>query len=155
MTSTKEFFDTHVVGETLDWNDMIETNSSVSEKVDDETVRPGNLSKWTWSDLHGHIAFHVAEKIRKKGLYFSTTPDLVHPYTGKRLGVKLTQIDNPYYVVTSNFGQDPAYYATICPAEYVATMKIYSSSFVEKSGDYKNWENRVAAYNKKYPKNKF
>ena len=80
---------------------------------------------------------------------------MVNPYTGKRLGVKLTQKDNPYYLVVTNHGKDPAYFATTSPEEYVAIMKAYSASFVEKTGDYTNWEMRVAAYNKKFPKNQF
>lgn len=169
MTSTKEYYDEHVLPQyeyTPDWNDMIETDSLSSDKKeranaieqgkeDVKTLRPGNLTKWTWRNLDGKLPGHVAKKIYERGIYFSDTPNLVNPYTGQPLGVKGTQLDNPYYVVVSNNGQNPAYYATTCPEEYVAIMKAYSSSFVEKSGGYKNWEERVAAYNKKYPKNTF
>jgi hypothetical protein len=157
MTSTKEYFDLHVVGEDNkpDWNDMNEVSSASGSTVHDEAVRPGNLKKWEWKGLDGKIPHYTAKKIFDKGIYFSTTPSLVNPYTGHSLGVKMTQLDNPYYVVVSNNQKDPAYYATTCPQEYVAIMKVYSNSFVEKSGGYKNWEERVARYNKKYPRNQF
>jgi len=156
---SKEFFDEHVMNENTkpDWNEMIETGSvrSTGTPVSD-LPRPGNLQKWTWRSMDGKLPAHVAQRIYQRGLCFSTAPDyLVNPYTGKRLGVKVTQLDNPYYVVVSNFGKDPAYYATTCPEEYIALMYAYSSSFQPKSGDYKNWQARVAAYNKKYPRNQF
>jgi hypothetical protein len=156
--ASKEFFDEHVMNENTkpDWNEMAETSSVKSDPAMYETPRPGNLTKWSWRGFEGRLPDHVARKVYEKGVYFSSTPDLVNPYTGKRLGVKLTQRDNPYYMVVSNNGKDPAYYATTCPDEYIAIMSAYSSSFVQKaSGDYTNWENRVASYNKKFPKNQF
>jgi len=157
MTSTKEYYDVHVLGkdDTPNWNDMMETSSVASTKDIDTALRPGNLTKWTWRNIDGKLPSHVAKRIYEKGIYFSTTQNLVNPYTGQLLGVKGSQRDNPYYLVVSNYGQGPAYYATTCPQEYVAIMKAYSPSFVEKSGGYKNWEERVTAYNKKFPNNKF
>lgn len=158
MASTKEFFDTHVMGEERkpDWNEIMEETGSVtSEPTSYVPPRPGNLVNWSWRNHEGGLHFHVKKRIFESGVYFSSTPDLVNPYTGRKLGVKLTQRDNPYYLVVTNHGKDPAYFATTCPDEYVAIMQAYSPSFVEKTGDYKNWEMRVAAYNKKFPKNQF
>ena len=156
--ASKEYFDTHVMPENTkpDWNDLMETVSVKSETPFYEAPRPGNLAKWSWRGPDGKLPSHVATRVYERWLYFSGTPDLVNPYTGKRLGVKFTEgNNNPYYVVVSNNGKDPAYYATTCPSEYLALMFAYSSSFVPKTGDYKNWEQRVAAYNKKVPKNQF
>ena len=156
MTSTKEYYDEHVAGKNIDWNELVEQSSVVSEEtLYDRALGAGNLLKWSWKNLDGYIPSHLAKQIREKGIYFSSTPDLVNPYTGHRLGIKLTQNDNPYYMVVSNHGKDPAYYATTCPEEYVAIMKIYSNSFVEKTGDYKKWQDRRDSYNKKYPLNRF
>ena len=159
MASTKEFFDTHVMGEDTkpDWNEIMDkdTASVRSEPSSYVPPRPGNLVKWAWRNLDGELPFNVKKRIFESGVYFSSTPDLVNPYTGRKLGVKLTQRDNPYYLVVTNHGKDPAYFATTCPEEYVVIMEAYSPSFVEKTGDYKNWEMRVAAYNKKFPKNQF
>lgn len=158
MTSTKEYYDEHVMNgekQLLDWNDMNEMSSTTSQEPVDPSLGPGNLLKWSWRSMDGTLPHHVAKRIYEKGVRFSSTPDLVNPYTGQNLNVKLTQLDNPYYVVTSNHGKDPAYVATTCPQEYVAIMRAYSSSFVEHTNGYKHWEERVAAYNKKYPKNQF
>ena len=66
MTSTKEYYDEHVVGKSIDWNDLVENSSTQSEEPFDRALGPGNLTKWCWKNLDGYIPSHLAKQIREK-----------------------------------------------------------------------------------------
>ena len=152
----REYYDTDVKANAVDWNELNESKSVVSEYDDvrETTVKTGNLEKWHWANLHGELPNEVKNALQKKGYVASETFNLVHPLTGKPLGVKVTQL-HPYYVVWENNGRDPQWVATTCPAEYVAIMKAVAPDFVEHDKGYDKWKARVQEYNKKYPHNTF
>jgi hypothetical protein len=152
----REYYDTDVAPNAVDWNELNESKSETSdyEEVRGATVRTGNLEKWQWSNLHGELPNDVKHALQKKGYVASETMNLVHPLTGKPLGVKVTQL-HPYYVVWENNGKDTQWVATTSPAEYVAIMKAVSPDFVEHDKGYAKWQARVQEYNKKYPRNTF
>jgi len=151
----REYYDTDVAPNAVDWNELNESKSVTSDQDDTKTTtKTGNLEKWNWANLQGELPHYVVTDIQKHGYKASQNMNLVHPLTGKPLGVKVTQL-HPYYVVWENNGKDPQWVATTCPAEYVAIMKAVSPTFIEHDKGYAKWKMRVSEYNKKCPNNKF
>jgi len=151
----KEFYDKDVA---INWaDDASETESLSIASFSNPREPSSTFNTWNWKTLSGDIPYNVKERIRNKGMCFSTTANLVHPIDGKSLGVKATDKNHPYYVVLFNPGggfKHTCYKATTCPEEYVAYMKLFDATFKEKENqDYSEWMSRRDAYFKSCSKN--
>jgi len=153
---SKEYYDTHVVGEDVDWSQMMADSSSETSETCAH-YKVGNLSRWS---PQYNLSLGTKKKIQQEGPFYSTSGQLVNPYTGDRLGVNpLNNKLHPYYVVHFNVRgmKDPAYITTMSPEEYNLIMSTFSPSFIPADSEKvrSKWVGRVQEYNKKYPKNKF
>ena len=154
---TKEYFDEHV---RPDWAE--DEVDSISIKSDDAMKRGKPSTKdvfWSWSDLSGNIPSHMARKIFDEGFYYSTNGNrLVNPYNGTPVGKKITDSDNPFYVVCFNPGKGfkhPAYLTTTCPAEYIAIMQAFDRNFIPAESltttkHYCEWSRRNREWHNKH-----
>jgi hypothetical protein len=150
---TKEFFDEHV---RPDWAEDEPDTSSV--KSEDAPKRlPSKTMLWQWSDLGGNLPTHMAKRIYEEGFYYSLNGSrLVNPYKGTLVGKKVTDADNPFYVVCFNPGKGfkhPAYLTTTCPEEYVAIMQAFDREFIPAESltatkHYQEWSRRNRQWRK-------